>query len=198
MIVSDLVRLGVFAALPFVDQTEGLVVLAGVAGVATGFFFPAATAAIPNLVAEEDLANANSWTVTVDTLAMTVGPVVGALLVAAWGTSVPYLVNAVTFLVSALFVARIPDSRLRSQEPITRGHWRDVADGLRLVVTARPLLTVLVVWNVALLGSGAVNVAEVVFAKDTLDSGDVGYGALVAASGVGRSEERRGGKECRT
>jgi MFS family permease len=185
MISSDLVRFGVFAALPFVDQPAGLVVLAGVAGVATGFFFPAATAAVPSLVDEQDLANANSLTVTVDTLAMTVGPIAGALLVAAWGTSVPYLVNAVTFLVSAALVSRIPERRLRSEEPLTRGHWRDVADGLRLVATARPLLTVLVVWNVALLGSGALNVAEVVFAKDTLDSGDVGYGALVAATGVG-------------
>jgi len=185
MIGSDLVRVGVFAALPFVHQAEGLVVLAGVAGVATGFFFPAANAAIPNLVSDDDLANANSLTVTVDTLSMTAGPVLGTLLVAAWGTSVPYVVNAVTFLVSALLVARISETKLRSEEPLTRGHWKDVADGLKLVVTARPLLTVLVVWNVALLGSGAVNVAEVIFAKNTLDSGDVGYGALVAASGVG-------------
>ena len=41
MIASDLVRFGVFAALPFVGSPEGLVVLAGVTGVATGFFFPA-------------------------------------------------------------------------------------------------------------------------------------------------------------
>jgi MFS family permease len=185
MIAADLVRLGVFAALPFVDSAGGLVLAAGVAGVATGFFFPAATAAIPNLVDEDDLANANSLTVTVDTLSMTIGPVIGTLLVATWGTSVPYVVNAVTFLFSAVLVARIPETRLRSADPLTRGHWRDVADGLRLVVTARPLLTVLVVWNVALLGSGGINVAEVIFAKDTLDAGDLGYGALVGASGVG-------------
>ena len=43
----------------------------------------------------------------------------------------------------------------------------------------------LIVWNVALLGAGAVNVAEVFYAKDVLDAGDLGYGALVAASGVG-------------
>jgi MFS family permease len=98
---------------------------------------------------------------------------------------VPYGINAVTFLLSAAFVARIPERSLRSEDPLTRGHWRDVADGLRLVVTARPLRTVLVVWNVALLGSAAVNVAEVVFAKDTLDAGDLGFGVLVAASGVG-------------
>ena len=185
MIAADLVRFGVFAALPFVDSATGLVVLAAVTGVATGFFFPAANAAIPNLVPEEELANANSLTVTIDTLAMTVGPVAGALLFAVWGPSVPYAVNAVTFLLSAALVARIPDRKLRSADPLTRGHWRDVADGVKLVLTAKPLRTVLVVWNVALLGSGGVNVAEVFFAKDTLDSGNVGFGALVAASGVG-------------
>jgi MFS family permease len=185
MILSDLVRFGAFAVLPFVDSAEGLVVLAAVTGVATGFFFPAANAAIPNLVSEDELTNANSLTVTVDTLAMTIGPLAGALMYAAWGPSVPYLFNAVTFLVSAALVTRLAESSLRSEDPLTRGHWRDVGDGLKLVVTSRPLRTVLIVWNVALLGSGAVNVAEVFFAKDVLDAGDVGYGTLVGASGVG-------------
>jgi MFS family permease len=185
MIASDLVRFGVFAVLPFVDSPAGLVGLAAVTGVATGFFFPAANAAIPNLVPEEELANANSLTVTVDTLAMTIGPVAGALLFAAWGPTVPYVVNAVTFLVSAALLVRISERKLRSEDPLTRGHWRDVADGVRLVARARPLRTVLVVWNVALIGSAAINVSEVFFAKDTLDAGDVGFGALVGASGVG-------------
>jgi MFS family permease len=185
MIASDLVRFGVFAALPFVDGVGGLIALAAVSGIATGFFLPAANAAIPNLVPDEELVNANSLVVTVETLSWMIGPVVAGLMVTAWGTTVPYVVNAVTFLLSAAFVARIPDRRLRSDDSLTRGHWRDVADGLKLVVTARPLRTVLVVWNVALIGSAAVNVAEVVFAKDTLDAGDIGFGALVAASGVG-------------
>jgi MFS family permease len=185
MIGSDLVRFGVFAALPFVDSVGGLVALAAVSGIATGFFLPAANAAIPNLVPEEELVNANSLVVTAETLSWMIGPVVAGLMVTAWGTSVPYAVNAVTFLLSAAFVSRIPERRLRSEDSLTRGHWRDVADGLRLVVTARPLRTVLVVWNVALIGSAAVNVAEVVFAKDTLNAGSVGFGVLVAASGVG-------------
>jgi MFS family permease len=53
------------------------------------------------------------------------------------------------------------------------------------VLTSPPLRAVLVVWNVALLGSAAINVAEVVFAKDTLNAGNIGFGVLVAASGVG-------------
>ena len=185
MIASDLVRFGVFAALPFVDGVGSLIALAAVSGIATGFFLPAANAAIPNLVPEEELVNANSLVVTVETLSWMIGPVVAGLMVTAWSTDVPYVVNAVTFLLSAAFVSRISETKLRSEDSLTRGHWRDVADGLKLVVTARPLRTVLVVWNVALVGSAAVNVAEVVFAKDTLDAGNVGFGALVAASGVG-------------
>ena len=185
MVVSDVVRCGVFVALPFVDSAAGIVVLAGVAGVATGFFRPAVFAGLPNLVPEGELTNANSLLQTVETLAWMIGPVVGGLMLTVSGPSVPYAVNAVTFLVSAVLVARIPEARLRSEDSLTRGHWRDVADGLRLVVTSPPLRTVLIVWNVVLLGSAAINVAEVVFAKDSLGAGDIGFGVIVAASGVG-------------
>ncbi len=185
MIVSDLVRCGVFAALPFVDSPAAVVGLAAVSGVATGFFVPAGVAGLPNLVPDEELTNANSLIVTIETLAAMIGPVLGGIMLALSGTSLPYAVNAVTFLVSAALIARIPRHKLQSDESLSRGHWRDVADGLRLVVTARPLRTVLVVWNVVILGAAAINVAEVVFAKDTLGAGNLGFGALVAASGVG-------------
>src|SRR6188768_1103140 len=125
MIASDLVRFGVFAALPFVDGVGGLVALAAVSGIATGFFLPAANAAIPNLVPEDELVNANSLVVTAETLSWMIGPVVAGLMVTAWSTDVPYVVNAVTFLVSAALVARISESELRSEDSLTRGHWRD-------------------------------------------------------------------------
>ena len=79
MIASDLVRFGVFAALPFVDGVGTLIALAAVSGIATGFFLPAANAAIPNLVPEEELVNANSLVVTVETLSWMIGPVVAGL-----------------------------------------------------------------------------------------------------------------------
>ncbi len=185
MIVSDLARFGIFAALPFVGSPVGIIALAGVSGVAAGFFHPAANAGLPNLVADEDLTNANSLLQTVETLALMVGPVLAGVMLAAWPPSVPYAVNAVTFLLSAILVSRIPASSLHSEEPVTQGHWRDVGNGIKLVLTSRPLRTVLVVWNVVVIGSAAVNVAEVIFAKDDLSAGNVGFGILVAASGVG-------------
>ena len=43
----------------------------------------------------------------------------------------------------------------------------------------------LVVWNVVMLGNAAINVAEVVLAKVALESGNVGFGVLVGAGGLG-------------
>ena len=185
MIASDLARFGVFAALPFVDSAAAIVGLAGVAGIATGFFRPAAYAGLPNLVPDDELTNANSLLQTIENAAWMLGPILGGVMVKAWSPAVPYAVNAITFLVSAILVAGIAEKQLRSEEPLTSGHWRDVADGVRLVLTSRPLRTVLIVWNVVILGAAAVNVAEVFFALDTLDAGDLGFGVIVGASGVG-------------
>ncbi len=185
MIVSDVVRLGVFAALPFVDEPIAIVALAGINGIATGFFRPAVWAGVPNLVADEELEDANSMLSTVEHLAWVLGPVAAGAMLAASGPSAAYWVNAVTFLGSALLVARIPAQALQSEQSLSRGHWRDVRDGLGLVVRSRPLLTVLIVWNTAAIATAGVNVAEVVFAKDELGAGNVGLGFLVAATGVG-------------
>jgi MFS family permease len=161
------------------------VALAFVAGVATGFFRPAVYAGMPNLVDDDDLPTANALLQAVENLAWMIGPVVGGVLLTLQGPELAYWLNAVSFLVSALLLVRIPARRLQAGEVESRGHWQDLGDGFRLVRRSRALLTVLVVWNVVLLGSAAVNVAEVVLAKVSLDAGDVGFGVLVGASGLG-------------
>ncbi len=162
-----------------------IVALAGVNGIATGFFRPAVWAGLPNLVTDDDREQATSLLSTVEHVAWTIGPAVAGLLLAASGADVAYWVNASTFLVSALLVARIPANALRSDEPITKGHWSDLREGLGLVSRSRHLVTVLVVWSTAAVATACVNVAEVVLAKDDLDAGNVGLGFLVSATGVG-------------
>jgi MFS family permease len=186
MIAADLTRAAVFCALPFVSTPGAIVGLAAVAGVATGFFRPAVYAGVPNLVADdEDLTEANSLLTGVENLAWVVGPVVAGALVASFGSDPAYWINAATFAFSALLVARIPARQLQSEESLSRGHWRDVRDGISLVLQAPQLRTVLLVWNVVIVGNAAVNVAEVVFAQESLGAGSTGFGVLVASSGVG-------------
>ena len=185
MIVSDLVRAVTFAALPFVERPGLIVVLAAVNGIATGFFRPAAWAGLPNLVSEDDREQATSLLATVEHVAWMVGPVLAGALLAIQGTDVAYWGNAATFLLSALLVARISAASLRSDDPITKGHWEDLRAGLGLVFHSRPLLTVLVAWNVSAAATALVNVAEVPLVKDELDGGNIGLGFLVGATGLG-------------
>jgi DHA3 family macrolide efflux protein-like MFS transporter len=186
MIVSDLVRVLVFLALPFAGSAGMIVALAAVAGFATGFFRPAVYAGLPNLVADEDLANANSVLQTIENAAWAVGPLLGGVLVAATGPDAAYVINAITFLVSAALLTRIPGRLLQAVAAAAgRGYWRDLADGFALIRGSRALLTILAAWNVVMLATAGANVSEVVLAKDALSSGDFGYGLLVGATGVG-------------
>jgi MFS family permease len=185
MVASDLVRAATFAALPLVDRPSLIVALAAVNGVATGFFRPAVWAGLPNLVSDGEREQATSVLSTVEHVAWTVGPAAGGLLLAASGPDLAYWINAVTFLASAGLVERIPSASLRSDEPISKGHWSDLRDGLRLVLHSSQLVTVLVVWNTAAVASALVNVAEVVLAKHDLGAGNIGLGFLVSATGVG-------------
>ena len=185
MIGSDIVRFGVFAALPFVDSPALIVTLAGIAGFATGFFRPAVYAGLPNLVRDEDLAGANSILQTLENAAWAIGPIIGGILVAATGPHAAYWINAVTFLVSALLLAGIPSGLLQAAQAEGHGYRRDLAEGFELIRRSRALLTILVAWNVVMLAIAGANVSEVVLAKDAFDAGDFGYGLLVGATGVG-------------
>ena len=70
-------RAAVFCALPFAGSATMIIVLAAIAGVATGFFRPAVYAGMPNLVDDEQLPAANSLLQTVENLTWMIGPVVG-------------------------------------------------------------------------------------------------------------------------
>jgi MFS family permease len=185
MVASDLARLGIFVALPFTDSPEAIVALAAAAGFATGFFRPASYAGLPNLVDAGDLAAANSRLRAGEYLSWTIGTALGGIIVAASSPDVAYWLNAVTFLVSAAFILRIAPSLLQTRLAESRGHWRDVGDGFSMVFHSRVLLAVFCAWNLVMLANAGINVAEIVLAKVDFSSGDVGFGLLWAASGLG-------------
>lgn len=185
MVGADLVRFAVFCALPFAPNATTIVALAAVIGTATGFFRPAVYAGLPNLVSDEDLAQANSLLQTIDNSTWAIGSLAGGALVAASGPDLAYWINAVTFLVSAALLAQIPQRLMQEAKAETRGHWRDLADGLLLVRRSRALLTVLIAWNIGMIANAFVNVGEPFLATDTFSAGSFGLGLMMASAGVG-------------
>ncbi|HSL65520.1 MAG TPA: MFS transporter [Gaiellaceae bacterium] len=185
MIAADLVRLGAFLVLPFAPNAGTIVALALVVGFANGFFRPAAYAGMPNLVDASDLPRANSLLQATDNLTWLLGPLLGGVLLAAFGPEIPYLVNAVTFAVSAVLIVRIPARLLASEKSLSRGHWQDLAEGFRVVLRSRALLTVLVAWTIVMGGNAAVNVAEVFLVRDAFDAGNLELGLMMGGAGAG-------------
>ena len=185
MIGADLVRFGVFAALPFTTSASEVVALATVAGAATGFFRPAVYAGLPNVVADRDLPNANSLLQTADNLTWALGSVAGGALVSASGVDAAYWINAFSFVLSAALLAGIPQRLLQATAAASRGHWADLKEGFAIAIRSRALLTVLIAWNVAMFSNAAVNVAEPRLAFRAFDAGRFGLGLLMGCAGAG-------------
>jgi MFS family permease len=185
LVISDAARAGVFFVLPFTTNALQIVMLALVAGLATSIFRPAVYAGLPNLVSDADLPKANGLLQTADNLTWTIGALVGGALVAATSPDVAYVVNAVSFAVSAVLILRIRERLEEPEREPSRGGWRDLKEGFALAVHSRALLTVLIAWSIVMLANAGVNVAEVVLAKEVFAAGDLGYGVLVAATGLG-------------
>src|SRR4051794_28848734 len=108
MVAADVVRVAVFIALPFAGSAGQIVALAAAAGSPPGFFRPAVSASLPTLVADSELPRAQGPLQAADALTTVIGPLAGGILVAATSPDSAYVVNAVTFLWSALLILRIP------------------------------------------------------------------------------------------
>ena len=94
-----------------------LALLAGVTGAATGFFSPASTGLLPEVVLAEQLQPANALRGSAVSTGEILGPLAGGALVAAAGAGWAIAVDAATFAVSAACLAmlRLPSASRRSE-----------------------------------------------------------------------------------
>lgn len=187
MVGSDLVSVVAFAALIFARSPGQIIALAAVAGFAAGFFRPASYAGLPNLVDEGDLPAANSLLRSSGYLTTVIGTLLGGIVAGSAGPHVAYGINAASFAVSALLLSTIPTRRLQAseQQAESTGYWSDVKAGFSLVLRSQPLLAVFISWNLVMLATAGINVAEIFLARVSFHAGSFGFGLLWAGSGVG-------------
>lgn len=154
-----------------------LSVLAAVSG-------PIPEAALPNLVAGRDLPLAQTLIGSLYSAGLLVGAGLGGVVTAAWGTSATLLVDGVSFVVSALLVARI-ERPLSSA--VATGRLRVRADAAELwrFLRTTPVASALLWLTAGLrLSYGMVGLLPL-FALDRFHAGDAGTGALYLAQGLG-------------
>jgi MFS family permease len=116
MVAADLVRIasqGTMAALVITGAAEiwMLAALAGITGAATGFFNPASTGLLPEVVPEDELQPANALRATAVSGSEILGPLLAGVLVAAAGAGWAIAVDAATFAASAACLSMLRPPR---------------------------------------------------------------------------------------
>src|SRR5690349_3145648 len=106
--LADAIRCLAFALLPYVRSLPALIGVAGLAGIGSALFAPAAMTGLPRLARGDERPAAMGLFGALDDVGQTVGPVAAGLLLALTGTSTLLLVNACTFAVSAVLIATLP------------------------------------------------------------------------------------------
>jgi MFS family permease len=152
------------------------------AGLGRAFLRPASSALGTELVPRDHYQNAATWRAAAMHLAMVAGPAAGGLLIAVGGNRLAY--EVVVALTCAGLAALAAIAR-RPRPAAGPGHVaRDLADGVRFVVSQPLLLGAMSLDLFAVLFGGAVALLPL-FAKDVLGVGEVGFGILRAAPAVG-------------
>lgn len=191
MIASDLLGVACFAALAFAETPVLLLVLVFLASVVETPFFPAASAAVPNLVPPADLGWANSTIAFGSNVGYLIGPAMGGFLVAAVGAPTVFILNAASFVVSALLVASVrrPFSAERTDDD---GH-HGVRAGVRFILGDPVLRTMTIAFAVFAVSVGSVLVAELPLAE-SFGAGSTGYGLISTLFGTGALIGSLGGR----
>ena len=187
MLGADLVRVasqGTTAALLILGSPAPwlLAALAAASGAAAGFFMPAATGLLPEVVPDDQLQPANGLRATATSVGEIVGPLTAGLLVAGVGAGWAVAADAGTFAVSAACLAFLrPPERIVSR---AASFAADLRAGWRAFVARRWVWTFVAYFGVSTTLWGAIGVLGPVTAERDL-GGAAAWGFVLAAFGVG-------------
>ncbi len=191
MIVSDLIRgalvLG-FILVQHPDEVWIFYVLGFLQAAVGTLFDPAKSATIPNIVHRDALLAANSLSQTTRVVTSVIGSALAGIIVGAAGAAWPaFLLDGLSFIVSALFISRmsIPKETGRAAAGGVRQTLGQLSEGLRFLAGSRMLMGVMVTFAVTMLGVGAVNVLIVPFLLNHLQVSTQALGVIDAAQVFG-------------
>ena len=202
MIVVDVIRTGA-CLLPLLARSPALLpfAYAGVIVIAVGssYFEPASQAALPNLVSGDELAPANVLMGSTWGTMLAVGAAIGGAVTMRFGRDVAFVVDAVSFGISALILAmiRAPFSETGSSFVVGRSSTAEsqpttndqrltssIRETLRYARAHPRVLALLTSKGGYGVGAGVIAMLSV-FGKEVFRAGAFGIGLLFAARGLG-------------
>lgn len=201
MIVTDVVRV-LFALSPLLVREAGdvwiIYVNSFLLAAGEALYSPARMSAIPFLVKKEHLLRVNSLEEVLTGLVLIGGSLSGGLVSSLFGTETTFVLNSLSFLISAMLLRRIPslvgaaaagNRRTGVEESIPAprpgrnvSHSRNWPNWLIRSPFLLLMLSVFAVWPI---GDGIFNILLSVYAVEVFHQGDLGIGILYGALGAG-------------
>jgi MFS family permease len=196
LIVSDISRAILIGLIPCWMSVESFTVerlylLVFLHAVATALFGPALTASIPSIVAPAQYTAANALLQSTTSLGVLMGPALSGFGIAALSSQDVLCLNAVTYLVSALFFLRVriapPEATDKDHgQGVVRSTFSDLLDGIRFALFRQPTILFLTLTaSLYTFATSAFTTLFPVFGRKLLDLGPIEVGYLWSAMGVG-------------
>lgn len=158
----------------------------------SGFFFPTRTALLPDIVSDNELGAANAMGSATWSVMLAVGAAIGGLVSGTWGNYPAFVLDSLTFLISAIFIGRItyqPSPGLQATGKSIPDALQQYLNGLRYLRDHAAILIIsLHKGAISLLVTSGLQVLQVTIAEKIFvvgRGGGVSLGFMYGIAGVG-------------
>ncbi len=150
-------------------------------GASRAFFQPASQAILPTLVAHQQFAGAVAYSTSVNKAAQLAGPLLAGVMIA-WSNDWTYFMILILFVIAGFAAAMISTKLLlKSRQPVTLPF---ILEGFAYIIKKKIVLGAISIDLVAVLFGSIVGMLPI-FARDILNVGPEGLGAMRAMPAVG-------------
>jgi MFS family permease len=195
LILSDILRAAVVLGFLLVRRAEDvwlLYTLTATQLAISGIFFPTRNAILPDIVDRSELGAANALSSATWSVMLALGAALGGLVAGGWGIRPAFIIDALTFLLSAVFLNRIVYSHTPTRvqgDMHPRVVLAQYIEGLRYLKDHPDILFISThKAAIALAATGAFQVIQVRIAEGVFvigEGGGISLGLLYAVTGVG-------------
>lgn len=188
LIISDVLRALVvlgFLLVRTADQIWLFYLLTVLQFVLSALFTPARNALLANVVAPQELVTANALDSLTWSTMLALGAFMGGVVAAVFGAETAFVMDSLTFLLSAWFIARIVLPARVKPVGVPQTGWLDFVDGFRYLWGAPFILGIALAKGLGSLVWGGINVLEITFADQVfpLENLSLGHNIRIDNSG---------------
>lgn len=190
LIISDMSRVFIVLGLLFVtsaDRVWLVYVLTALQFAVSTFFEPARAAILPSLIEGDELLTANTLSSATWSAVLAFGAAIGAVTADVFGVQIALIIDAATFMVSAMFILQISFVDRPEEDALTKDSgWTDLLDGFKYVKDRPRIAVYTLVKGLAQVGS--VDILFALYAERVFvvgEDGAITLGIFYTCFGVG-------------